>query len=465
MNHVDLQRISFRSKETLAIMDSVPHPLDAIGSTVEADAVQESLSSIYTDPDAQDQQSVQPVVESPIISRNLSLAGLQTPALMLDNEMRVFWQNRLAVDQIWHHAPAADNGKRMPLVFDLLFDPQFQRTVDNWRQWTAFFMHHLGHMMPQELFQNRIEQINPKQKNMVSALVERMPNLSDLPPGCLRQTLTNGEILQFSVVSLDFREGRLLSFEPLTTGRNPADRVRVQHVVQRFERIHRQPNPIKIAYSVLCASLDQSPLLKTELLSYEYCILMNDLCKRCIAISERFGGVFVKSNDSGFSAYFVPADEYADDNSDNVIACALSLRSQMVELSREWKVRKAWPYELALNIGIHQEREYLGILTTSIGACFASFGNGLNIASDLSRLARKGQIWATKALINDMPVSNRKHLKFGIFRPGISQPQILQQNGFSKARDLTGFADLSSGIFNETGEMAVTQILDFNPAY
>jgi class 3 adenylate cyclase len=464
MKHVNPQSDSFRSKETVAIMDSAQHPLDAIGSAVEADTVHESLSSIYTDHNTEDQYSEQLVVEPTIIPRNLSLAGLQTPALMLDNEMRVFWQNRLAVDQIWHHARAAGNGKRMPLIFDLLLDPQFQRTVDNWRQWMAFFIHHLAHMMPQEMLQNRIEQINPRQKNIVSPLVERMLNISDLPAGCLRQILADGEIRQFRVVALDFKEGRLLSFAPATTGRNPADLVRVQDVVQRFERILRQPNPIRTAYCTLCASLDQASLLKTELLSYEYCILMNELCNRSIAIAERFGGVFVKNNESGFSVCFLPADEYADDATDNVIACALALRSQMIELSREWKIRRAWPHELALNIGIHQEREYLGILTTSLGACFAGFGNALNIASDLSRLARNGQIWATKALINDMPVSDRKHLKFGIYRSGVNQPQILQQNGFSKVRDLTGGADLSSGIFKETGEMAVTQILDFNSA-
>ena len=446
-------------------MDSVQHPLDAIGPAVEADTVHESLSTIYTDHAKEDQYSAAPVVESTIISRNPSLAGIQTPALMLDSEMRVFWQNRLAVDQIWHHARTADNGKRMPLIFDLLFDPQYQHTVENWRQWTAFFIHHLSHIMPKEMLQNRIEQINPKQKTIVSDLVGRMLDISVMPAGCLRQTLANGEIRLFRVVSLDFKEGRLLSFESTTSERYPPNLVRVHDVVQRFERILRQPNPIKISYSILCASLDQSALLKTELLSYEYCILMNELCNRCIAISERFGGVFGRTSDSGFSAYFLPADEYAEYNAANVIACALALRGQMVELSREWKVRRAWPHELTLNIGIHQESEYVGILTTSLGASLASFGNALNIASDLSRLARNGQIWATKALINDMPVSDRKQLKFGIFRPGGSQHQILQPKGFSKVQDLTGIADRSSGIFKETAAMAVTQILDYNSAY
>jgi class 3 adenylate cyclase len=445
-------------------MDSAQHPLHAIGRAVQADTVSEPLSPLYTDRNAEDQYSVPPPVEPIIMPRNLGLAGLQTPALMLDSEMRVFWQNRLAVDQIWHHARTADNGKPMPLIFDLLFDPQFQHAVDNWRQWTAFFVHHLSHIMPKERLQNRIEKINPNQKSIVSTLVERMLSNPDVPAGCMRQTLRHGQIRSFRVVSLDFTEGRLLSFEPTATENSPANLMRTQDVVQRFERILRQPNPIKLARSTLCASIDQSAQLKTELLSYEYCTLINELCNRSIAIIERFGGLFGRNSDSGFSANFLPADEYVDDNAANVIDCALALRAQMVELSREWKVRKAWPHELAFNIGIHQENEYVGILTTSLGTCFTGFGNALNVASDLSRLARNGQIWATKALIDDMPVSDRKRLKFGIFRRGRHQHQILQQNSFSKVQDLTGIADLSSGIFKETEAMAVTQILDFNSA-
>jgi class 3 adenylate cyclase len=449
------------------MMDSTQHPLHAIGQAVQTNTAQKLISPLHSGCSSEDQRfghnSARPGVESAIMPKSLGLAGLQTPALILDSEMRVFWQNRLAVDQIWHHACSADNGKPMPFIFDLLFDPQFQHAVDNWRQWAAFFVHHLSQIVPRETLENRIEQINPKQKSIVSALAERMLNSTDVPAGCLRQVLRNGEFRLFRVVSLDFNEGRLLSFEATATESSLENPMRTHDVVRRFERILRQPNPIKIAYSILCASLDQAALLKIELLSYEYCILITQLCNRCIAVIERFGGVFRRNSDSGFSACFLPADE-SNDNTSDVIDCALALKKQMAELSREWRVRRAWPHELALNIGIHQEHEYVGILTTSLGACLTSFGNAVDVSCDLSRLARNGQILATKALINDMSVSDRKRLTFGIFRPGGNHHQILQQNGFSTVQDLPGIADLSSGILKETGATAVTQILDFNSA-
>ena len=453
-------------------MESTEHPLHSIGKAFQSNPPGNSEPNHYTDLKINDQrldcpENDQPPQASPAITECLGLTEIKAPALVIDHKLRVVWQNELSKREIWHDAHVSDDGNSAPLIFDFLFHPRFQNAVDNWRLWLFYYMRNLIDILPAETLRARIDRLEDNQKSVVGALVERLlsePNSPALSSVRMRQSLCNGEIRMFRALSLDLNQGRLFAFEPVVIDENLGALWRSHDIEQRFEMIGRQPNPVKVPYSVLCARLNQSGSLRTELLSLEYCRLLSQICKHCIAVVERFGGVFGRHSDDGFSVYFLPADEYEADNSSNAIKCALELKAQAAQLSREWKLRKAWPNDIGLNFGIHRENEYAGVVSTSLGDNLTSFGNALNIAADLSRLARDGQILVTKALIDGMPPSDRNQLSFGIQEKEPHRHPALRQNSFSRVQDLPGMIDLSGGIYDGIGSVVVTQLFGFKAA-
>jgi len=309
--------------------------------------------------------------------------------------------------------------------------------------------------------------MNQRQKDVVSAILARQDagyGKANIFSGHLRQVLTNGQIRLFNVTAVDFSEGRLLAFVPVPIEEGPAARLHSYDIERRYEIVRRHPNPINIGFSVLSTHLNNSLTLETELLPEEYCRLVNDLCMRCIDTIERFGGVFLKNSGSGFAAYFLPVDEYDEETSINAIKCALNLRSQMVDLSREWKIRRSWMHEIELNMGIHHENGYVGILTTSLGESLTSFGSALSIATDLSRLSPNGQIWVTKTLINGIPITIQNQLRFGIQRSDSHRHPVFIQSSFANIGDLLENGSLSARSCKEIKDMAVTQIFDLQAA-
>jgi class 3 adenylate cyclase len=461
------------AKEMAALMESTQHPLDAIaGNKVLSEVSEQSRPSdpshcqVHDHPDNAGRDSCLPnksVRTTPEIPRALNLSGLKSPAIVLDNSMRVIWQNKMAIDQIWHRSPKANNGNPTPDIFDLLFDHQFQHDVDNWRQWVTFFIQQIIGFIPAEVLQDRIDQIDHRRRDVISTIVDREKaeyGNNGTFDGYLRQLLTDGGIRSFNVMTIEFNEGRLMVFVPIADSDGPATNRNSHDIRRRYNNVRRHPNPIKVGFSVLSAHLNNSISLKTELLSDEYCRLVNDLCMMCIDTVEQFGGCFFKHSDSGISAYFLPVDEHDEDTAMCAIRCALALKASMFDLSRKWKLRKSWLHDIELNIGIHYDYEYLGIVTSALGNSLASFGNALSTATGLARRSHNGQIWATKALFNSMLASVRCRLRFGIHRLDSHRRQVLIQHSFAKLRDLPGSGELSAEFCKELEDVAVTQIFD-----
>ncbi len=457
------------SKEIVALMESTQHPLDAIAGS---NALKEPEPSDVCQPEGQ-VQPIQKEREVPLANKSgrvpapiphtLKLSGLISPAIVLDDSLRVVWQNKMAIDHLWHRSRTANNGNPTPDIFELLFDAQFQLAVDNWRQWVSFFTQQAMGLIPADDLKDRIGQMNQRQKDVVTAIMVRQESgyrKGNIFNSHLRQVLTNGETRLFNVTAVDFSEGRLLAFVPVSIDESSAARFHSYDIERRYEIVRRHPNPVNIGFSVLSAGINNSLALETELLSDEYCRLMNDLFRRSIEIIERSGGAFFKNSGSGFSAYFLPVDEYDEETSTNAVKCALALRAQMVDMSREWKIRKSWMHEIELNMGIHRADGYVGILTTSLGESLTSFGSTLSIAAGLSRISPNGQIWATKNLINSIPATVQSQLRFGIQRPDSQRRPVLIPSSFADIGDLLESGDLSAHPCKELKGLAVTQIFD-----
>ena len=132
------------------------------------------------------------------------------------------------------------------------------------------------------------------------------------------------------------------------------------------------------------------------------------------------------------------------------------------QLSRQWKISKNWLRDIDLNIGIHHEEAYLGTMPVSSGEILTSFGEGMAVVNAISHMARNGQIWATKPVINRMPTQRCKALRFGIMRPGRQEQQIFIRNGFVAMRDV--FDVVKSGDSSDAAMtyLPITQIFDLS---
>lgn len=228
-------------------------------------------------------------------------------------------------------------------------------------------------------------------------------------------------------------------------------------IVQRLKQLNLQNNPVQKVFFVLAARLNDASVLQTELLPEEYSRLSNSLVNRCIAIIETYGGIFEQLAGSGFVAYFLPKNK--SDSPMPVIDCALEIKSQMNDISREWKIRKGWFHNIELNMAMHRADEFIGLLPTQLGSALLTYGSALSACSRLCEFVSAGQIWSTKDLVSQLNRDEIKRLSFGIYRSS-NHGQVLVEKSFSRLADLAD-PDLNPVKDNiPISELVVTQIFD-----
>jgi adenylate cyclase len=390
----------------------------------------------------------------------LSPQTIKAPALLIDRQLRLVWQNQAARTDLWHLTSGRARASLGIEIFDLLLDPGFQSKVNNWRQWAVFFIQHAIGLASMEFVKELIAKRDEREHEVLQSMLNE-PGLSysrDVFSGRLRQVHANGMIASYWVVATDFAEGRLLVFDSASAAAAETGMARAAEIEQRLEAVRQHPQPVQMPIHILAARLNNSDTLQTEMISEEYSRLLQRLWHSAIEIIENYGGIFGPHTNSGLLGFFVPVGQ-AEHNPMHVIECALELKTKMAELGREWKIRKGWLHELELNIGIHSADELLGTVRSSLGDGLATFGRTLRIAICLSDLSNQGQIWVTKELINRLPPKSMNNLRFGVFRTDNNR-QVFVSRCFSRIRDLSNLLPLKSELDIELGAVAVTQLFD-----
>lgn len=437
--------------------DSGLHPLEQIASR--HDISNQDVSDTVEVQTSSDPTDAKP--EVPEVQLILSPKQSDTPALIIDGKMQIVWHNKAAKNEIWYNASAAQNGNPHPNILDLLFDAGFKRSVENWRKWVRFFIHQAQHMLSETQLQELIQPREARQIQILNEILKQSPKNGDRIAYsgniCLRRN--DGVTVSFGVVATQFKQGRYIIFKSTIIDNETSRAYRCADIEQRFEVIRRLGHPSPQSLYILAARLDKSRRLRTEMLAEEYSRLLTRLYKQTIEVVEKYGGMFQKLTGSEFLACFFTGPPH-ENQPRRVIDCALELKGQMSDLGREWKIRKGWLHNLELDIGLHWSEEYIGTITSSLGDHLATFGNTQGVATILSHLACEGQIWATKDLINQIPPSEQKKLRFGIFRKGRPN-KLLISKYFSRLRDIpTDNPILTTDLSGEIGDIAATQIFD-----
>lgn len=200
----------------------------------------------------------------------------------------------------------------------------------------------------------------------------------------------------------------------------------------------------------LASTLQDAPRLWTRLPAIEYFELVGEVWAELDPIFRRHGGTAGRHPDEGLVSYFFP--QPAASYLWNALAAADEARTAMRALSRRWQMRKAWDFELHMNIGIDEGRDWVG---SAGNAELRVLGDAADRALQLSRLCRDGAILATRGFVGKLTAAEGDRLTFGVPRDGA--PPLLFT--FARLQDIAA----AEMVPPRLAELAVAHVLELGP--
>ena len=391
----------------------------------------------------------------------VSLESIQAPALLLAHDLRIIWQNESAASQLWHRPEIEEKYDQHEDIFDIILSPRFQSIVRNWRQWVAFFIQQALALVSIEELEILIAHKGDRQRETLQAI------LTDIHPstahtifsGHLRQNFDGELTANYLAIGLSIEQNRLLMFESYPLEDLDSSMAHKIDGSPASPLANIQTEPIKLPFIILAARLNNADILAGEMLAKDYARLLFRLWGVTKEIIEQHHGVLAHYESSILLGYFL-ASEKNGFNPIDVIRCALELKSRMADLGREWKIQKGWLHDIELNIGIHVGNEYITSLTSSFGENLIPLGDTICVASNLSALARQGQIWTSKNVIDLLTSNELDALRFGIFRSDQAR-QLFIPRCFSRIQDLLDMEKMEIRSAECLGAYPATQIFDY----
>ena len=389
-------------------------------------------------------------ISTPPVQPQLSLSALSTPAILINDALEILWHNPAAIEKIWQDTTFFGNGSKLPSVFRLLFNANFQGIVENWRQWAGFFLNNGLAMTSREKVKSLVTAQSQRRRTELESLMgEDIRSRDPAPPlQRLRLTRKNGTTDRYLIAALDFEQGRLLVFYP--AGSEPSAK---QHAIEDAFIDESADAEEKRVY-FLSATLSHADTLQMEMLPKDYCRLLKTVWNKSTATIEQFGGIIKYANSDAILGVFLGRgnDGY---HPLEVIQCALELKSRMNAIGRQWKMHNGWRHQVALNIGLHHNHEFVGRLTSTSGVSVSTFGNGHKAAECLSAMADNGEIFASKNLIHQLSSEDLAKIRFGVARTE-NQHHVFIERGFMQLKDMFGIS--GSGHINGHSTLVATQI-------
>ena len=259
------------------------------------------------------------------------------------------------------------------------------------------------------------------------------------------------------VVTMSFREGVLVSYVP-----ESAESGELLDWLSRRDHVIRsllgQRLPVLTPLAAIVADLQNSVRICAELPPDEYFQLINDIWSSMDPIFRKHYGAYGKHTGDGMVYYFFPQPD--KNYLANALHCACEIREMMREISHRWALKKHWPNQLYMNIGICEGEEWLGTFKTTTNYELVVLGETLNIAARLSDMARLGKIWATKSLVSKLSIDERESLDYGVTRTGLDQ-EVFVANSYAQVSSLIDRDDPKGNKLMDIASCAVTEIKGF----
>lgn len=336
-----------------------------------------------------------PPATLPAEALRLSLAGMRSPAYLVDDRFRLVWSN----EQARHDATSPLAGRSAiagtPVVPELL-------ALDEAAGREALLRFHLEAARDRQAsVVELLRDLAPEQASHAEALLRQGVRAE---PGLVAQARIPGAGTQPArlAYAVHFREGVLFAYQAVAA--EPAE-----------PRASSQPAaPVLTPVVVLVTSLQDAAGLWVRLTAPEYFELLNEVGAELDRVFRQHRGRPGRQAGEFLACYFLP-----DADSSylwNALAAAQQTRDAMRQLSRRWRARKSWDVELLLNIGIDEGEEWMGVVGPAGQREARVLGDAADRAEQLARIGRVGAIVVTRSLVGKLPASDRQRLTYGVHR-------------------------------------------------
>lgn len=250
-----------------------------------------------------------------------------------------------------------------------------------------------------------------------------------------------------TVYAVQFREGVLFAY----AAQDEAGMVAVPVPAQRPVSA-----PVVTPVAVLVSTLQDAGGLWVRLDAQEYFELLNEVWAELDAIFRRHRGRAGLQGGEVLVCYFLPQAEGS--HPWNALAAAHQIREALRQVSQRWQARKGWDVELAMNIGIDEGQEWMGVVGATGEGALRVVGDTADHAEQLSRVARSGAILVTRSLLGKLPHEQRQRLKFGVPRLEGTRGEAPLLSTFARLADIAS----PQAVPARVADLAAAELIDLH---
>ena len=212
--------------------------------------------------------------------------------------------------------------------------------------------------------------------------------------------------------------------------------------------------PVVTPVAVLVSTLEDASGLWVKLTAQEYFELLNEIWAELDRVFRKHKGRAGPQGGEVLVCYFLPQAE--SNHLWNALAAAHHTREAMRQVSHRWQVRKGWDVELAMNVGIDEGQEWMGVVGATGEGALRVVGDTADHAEQLSRVSRSGAILVTRSLLGKLPGDLRQRLKFGVPRLEGTRGEAPLLSTFARLADIAS----PQAVPARVADLAAAELID-----
>jgi adenylate cyclase len=391
------------------------------------------------------------------LSFDNSIDSLPGPAYMVNNNFELIWWNESASETFFCKSDDISGDLESRSLLRLLFDSQVAGSENDLLDLLKPHVAAGKKRLSQQALIKIYSALDSEQLNTLKWVYETVEANGKAPMVHYPSILTgSGSEVQYCDLYVCFyREGILFTYSPVQL----EDNFLLEFLSKRnyvINELLRNRKPYLTNVAVMVADVQNSTRICSELPAEEYFELINDIWQQSEPIYRKYYGTYGKHVGDGMVYYFFPQPDC--DYKLNAIQCSLELKEMMKNITQKWQSRKGWFSDIYLNIGINEGQEWFGSFHAGGHVEFTVLGQTINHAGRISDFARNGAVWATKAMLNQIPGSDRKKVSFGITRTTTSNESIFITDTYSSIENLLTEDQLKNSKFKDIEMLPLTEV-------
>jgi class 3 adenylate cyclase/DNA-binding transcriptional MerR regulator len=214
--------------------------------------------------------------------------------------------------------------------------------------------------------------------------------------------------------------------------------------------------PVVTPVAVLVSTLEDASGLWVKLTAQEYFELLNEIWAELDRVFRKHKGRAGPQGGEVLVCYFLPQADSS--HLWNSLAAAHHTREAMRQVSQRWQVRKGWDVELAMNVGIDEGQEWMGVVGATGEGALRVVGDTADHAEQLSRVSRTGAILVTRSLLGKLPGDLRQRLKFGVPRLEGTRTEAPLLSTFARLADIAA----PQAVPARVADLAAAELIDLH---